>query len=297
MLQPNQNNTVLITGAGGMVGQEISRVFSDTYKLHALLHSQLDIQDLEKVRQIFSEIKPGLVIHLAAMTDVDGCERNPAKAMAINAEGTKNIARACVRESARLVYLSTSDVFDGTKKTPYDEDDQPNPINHYGRSKYQGEQAIKEIKPDAYIIRACWLFGGGAEDKKFVAKILELAQVQQVISAVTDVYGSPTYTRDLAEGIKRIVETGKLGLYHLNNRGCCSRYELTQKILEYASRCHRDSRIKDCAVQPVKSADYTTIAPRPLMAAMKSVRLENIGLPNLMRSWEEALEEYLRGTP
>ena len=164
-------------------------------------------------------------------------------------------------------------------------------------SNQEGEQAIKEIKPDAYIIRACWLFGGGAEDKKFVAKILELAQVQQVISAVTDVYGSPTYTRDLAEGIKRIVETGHLGLSHLNNRGCCSRYELTQKILEYASRCHRDSRIKDCAVQPVKSADYTTIAPRPLMAAMKSVRLENIGLPNLMRSWEEALEEYLRGTP
>ena len=273
----------LVTGAKGMLGLEVCRVLSSSSEVFPVDIEEMDIKNRAQVHQTMATIKPDLVIHLAAMTDVDGCEQKPKQAMAINIEGTKNVATEAAKLKAQFIYISTSDIFDGRKKTPYNEDDKPNPINHYGRSKYQGERQVTDIIPEPYIIRTCWLFGGGPQDKKFVAKILKLAQTKNIISAVNDVFGSPTYTRDLAEGIKKVIETNPPGLYHLANQGICSRYEMTRKILEYA-------RIDSCEVQAVSAADYATMAPRPAMAAVKS---KHINVSNVIPPWEEALKVYL----
>ena len=290
-----------------MLGKEIVKVFSGTSRIrrdpasagHSLLATdlpELDITNVIQITEAFYAFQPDFVLHLAAMTDVDGCERNPQAAFRINGEGTRNIAQICHDNRIPLLYISTSDIFDGTKPTPYIETDIPNPINQYAKSKYQGETYVRELIPNAYIIRTCWLFGGGKDDKKFVVKMLEQAKTKHSLSVVNDVFGSPTYTKDLAEGIFKVVEKGppqadppladKPGIYHVSNAGVATRYEIALKILEYA-------RITDCEIKGVSNKDFVEVAPRPKMAAMTSINLKKIGLDNLMRPWQEALKEYI----
>lgn len=281
---------ILVTGAKGMLGREVVKAFSRQHQVTATDLPELDITDASRLTATLQQHRPELLLHLAAMTDVDGCETNPSAAFRVNAEATRHLARTCRALQSNLLYLSTSDIFDGAKSVPYTEEDQPRPVNQYGKSKYQGELYVRELMPEAYIIRTCWLFGGGADDRKFVAQIIQQARAKSNLAVIKDVHGSPTYTRDLAEGILKITEKGKPGTYHLVNRGRCSRYELARKVLEYAG-------IKDCRIQGVWSHDYPTIAPRPRMAALDSLNLNKIDLANLMRPWPEALAEYVRSFP
>jgi dTDP-4-dehydrorhamnose reductase len=278
---------ILITGAAGMLGSDLCPIFAQAHDIVATDIHELDVRDPGQVLRWSEQVRPDVILHLAAATEVDECERNPDLAYATNAIGTRNVALACQRVGATLVYISTASVFDGTKCEPYTEFDVPNPQSHYSRAKYVGEQVVQSLLSKYYIARAGWMFGGRAEDKKFVAKITELAQSKPVLTIVNDKFGSPTYTVDLARGLLKLIETGWYGTYHLVGTGAyCSRYEFAQTILGYAGN-------RTCELRPVSSAAFPLSAPRPRMEAARNYHLELMGC-NWVRPWREALQEYVQ---
>jgi len=279
---------VLITGAKGMLGTDLCRIFRQKgHQVAATDIAEMDVRDAGQVQRTVDQIRPDWVIHLAALTDVDGCEKAPDDAYLTNALGTQHVALACQRSNATMVYLSTICVFDGHSCTPYTEFDNPNPQSCYSLSKHQGELMVERLLRRYFIVRAGWMFGGGRQDKKFVAKILELARQRSDLKIVDDKFGSPTYTCDLANGIERLLQTGLYGTYHMvNTGGCCSRYEFAQAILEFAA-------ITSCSLHPVTSAEFPLPAPRPRMEAARNCQLELRGL-DWMRPWRIALKEYVQ---
>lgn len=277
---------VLVTGAKGMLGADLCPIFAEKYQVIPTDIEEMDVQDAGSVLQTLDEVRPAIVVHLAGLTDVDQCEREPDAAYRINALGTKNLALACQRVEATMVYVSTLAVFDGTKCEPYTEFDQPNPQSHYSRAKYQGELMLRDFLQRYYIVRAGWLFGGGQQDKKFVAKIIDLARKHSELKVVDDKFGSPTHTKDLSHGMMKLIQTDLYGTYHMvNSGGDCSRYEIAQKVIEYA-------QIKDCRLIPCSSAEFPLAAPRPRMEAGYNYHLQLMGLQP-MRPWLQALKEYI----
>ena len=246
----------------------------------------LDIRKHHEVRQAIERAEPDLVVHLAAATDVDQCERIPELAFQVNAFGTENVALACQRGDIPLVYLSTAEVFDGEKKTPYTEYDEPRPLNVYARSKLEGEKAVQGLLKKYFVVRTAWLAGGGRADQKFVGKIMRLLGKEKSLRVVSDKIGSPTFTGDLAKNLLALIETGRFGLYHLCNQGFCSRYEMVQAMLETLGR-------KDVKLIPVSSADFPLPAVRGKSEALENFKLNQMGI-NQMPHWKESLENYLR---
>jgi dTDP-4-dehydrorhamnose reductase len=278
---------ILVTGAKGMLGSDLCPIWSEQHQVLATDIEEMDVRRPEVVFKTFESFKPDLVLHLAALTDVDGCEKQPDAAYHTNAIGTQVVALACQKFEAELVYISTLSVYDGTASEPYTEFDTPNPRSHYSRSKYHGEVTVQSLLRRYYIVRAGWMFGGGLEDKKFVAKIMELARSRSTLQIVDDKFGSPTHTCDLARGILRLVQTGWYGTYHMvNTGGAPSRYEIARHILQYAG-------ITTCQLQPVSSAYFPLPAPRPRMEAGRNLHLELMGL-ELMQPWSSALQDYIQ---
>jgi dTDP-4-dehydrorhamnose reductase len=278
---------ILVTGAAGMLGSDLCPLFAQEHDVVATDIEEMDVRDADQVMRWSTKVKPDLIVHLAAATNVDECERNPDLAYATNAIGTRNVALACQQTGAILIYISTISVFDGTKCEPYSEFDIPNPQSHYSRAKYAGEQIVHSLLNRYYVVRAGWMFGGRTKDKKFVAKILSLAQERSILTVVDDKFGSPTYTADLSRGLLKLIRTGLFGTYHMvNTGGYCSRFECAQAILDYGG-------VRSCQLQPVNSAAFPLPAPRPRMEAAHNYQLELMG-KHWMRPWREALEEYVR---
>jgi len=263
----------LITGGDGMVGSYIDFGISTN-------HRSLDVTDFKEVLATCKHHEPKLIIHLAAETDFDRCERDTSHAYMVNAIGTYNVAFAAREVGAKFVYVSTSAVFDGNKEGPYSEEDIPNPQNHYGHSKYLGEIATTGLLKDALIVRICWVFGGGVtKDQKFVAKILKQLD-QPIINVVASKCGSPTYGKDLVEGIKQLVKDGKTGIYHMGNEGTPTRADVVREIIRITG-----SRVE------VREVDET------FFSASYADRLNNesmVSKTNYMRPWKEALAEYIQ---
>lgn len=281
---------VLVTGAKGMLGTDLCQILRQRgYEIEATDIQEMDVRDFDLVRLTLADVRPDWVLHLAALTDVDGCERDPDESFRTNTIGTQNVALACQAVGAGMLYVSTVSVFDGSKCEPYTDFDTPNPQSWYSRSKYQGELIVEKLLDKYFIVRAGWMFGGGPEDKKFVAKIMELALQRDSLTVVDDKFGSPTYTHDIASGIVSLLDTGLFGLYHMVNTGSyCSRYEFAQAILDYAGNT-------TCKINPVNSATFPLPAPRPRMEAARNLNLELRGL-NWMRPWREALRDYVQNT-
>jgi dTDP-4-dehydrorhamnose reductase len=280
---------IMVTGAKGALGTDLCRIVEKGHALTATDADNLNVHDYEAVLEAATGSRPDLIIHLAALTDVDRCEREPEEAFRTNTIGTQNVALACQGLGIPMVYLSTLSVFDGTKPEPYTEFDTPNPHSQYSRSKYQGERMVRSLLHKYYIVRAGWMFGGAEKDRKFVGQIFHLAQSRAELKVVDDKFGSPTYTVDLARGLMALVATGRYGVYHMVNTGQpASRYEVAQAIMEYAG-------ITGCVLRPVSSAEFTLAAPRPRMEAGLNFAAELIGLPPL-RPWRAALEEYVLTT-
>lgn len=277
---------VYITGIKGMLGRAAALLFEKRYEVFPADRGEPDVCDPGLIGEDICRAKPKFVLHLASLTDVDRCETHPDDAYRVNAIGTRNVALACQRCGATMIYLSTGMVYNGRKETPYVEFDSPDPVNVYGRSKYAGELAVKELLSRFYVFYSCWLFGGGPDDKKFVAKIIERSRASREIKVVNDTYGSPTYTVDLARAILSFVETGYYGTYHCVNTGCVDRLEMAAEILKRAGIDH-------CALVPVSSGEFALPAPRPRMEAMRNYHLELRGIEP-MRGWREALGEYIR---
>lgn len=280
---------ILVTGAKGMLGTDLCAIFKEEHHVKATDIEDMDVRRREVVHQVASEFRPDLIIHLAALTDVDGCERKPDEAFHTNTIGTQNVALVCQQLTIPLVYISTISVFDGTKPEAYTEYDMPNPQSYYSQSKYQGERIVQSLLQKYYIVRAGWMFGGGKEDKKFVGKIIELAQTRPVLKIVNDKLGSPIYTDDFARAIQRIITTGQYGVFHaVNTGGPVSRFEVAQAILEY-------SNIESCELLPVSSAEFPLPAPRPRMEAGRNLVMNLLGMEP-MRHWRVALQEYIQTT-
>ena len=218
-------NETLTTGAGGMVGSYVD--FG--YRMD---RRSLDVTDLNEALSVCRKYKPKAIIHLAAETDVDRCERDPQYAYFVNSIGTYNMALAAKDVGAKFVYVSTSAVFNGAKNQPYEETDEPDPQSYYGRSKLLGEIIVKNILKNYIIGRVCWMFGGGHEkDQKFVAKIIRQIN-QPEINVVTEKYGSPTYGKDLISAIKNLILKDETGIFHLSNEGAPSRSEVVSEIIK-----------------------------------------------------------------
>ena len=281
---------ILVTGAGGMVGSYVPEVFRDReFILTDILDGFvfLDVRDPAAVMAQVASARPDLVMHLAAATDVDRCEQEPDWAYASNAIGTQNVALACLEHNIPLVYISTAAVFSGDKPDPYTEFDIPRPANLYGNSKLAGENIVASLLQRYYIVRAGWMIGGGEKDRKFVGKIARLiCEGKNPLKVVNDKWGSPTYAKDLLTGIRRLIQTGYYGLYHMVNKGCCSRYEVAL-LIQGILQC------PELTINPVSSKEFPLPAPRARSEAMRNLKLDLLGL-NTMRSWEEAVIDYVR---
>ncbi len=282
---------ILVTGSTGMLGSAVLRELSSGYEVLGTSQNDLDITDGLKVGQFIAEARPWLIIHAAALTDVDGCEVTPGLAYDINALGTKNIAQAAKLVGAILIYLSTDYIFDGASKNPYTEGALPNPLSVYGKTKLAGEGFIAEELESFVIVRSSWLFGKGKIG--FVEKIIEQAKIKKRLRVVGDKFGTPTYVNDLARAIFEIISLADKGkfipqreIFHITNSGFCSWLEYAQKIIEL-------SGIEAVTLKPIKQEEFNFKAQRPRFSVLDNSRyIKLIGNP--LRRWEDALEEYLK---
>jgi len=279
---------LFVTGAGGMVGSYVLEVFKgwDVVLTDIVEGVQrLDVREPESVRKVVGEARPDVVLHLAAATDVDRCQREPEWAYHSNAVGTQNVALACQALDVPLVYVSTGSVFSGEKAEPYIEFDEPAPVNVYANAKLAGERIVASLLRRAYIVRAGWMIGGGARDTKFVGKIVDLIGAGRTpLRAVADTFGTPTYAKDLLGGIARLISTGYFGLYHMGNTGSCTRHDVALAVRDALGR-------PDIAVEAVDSSVFPLPAPRPRSEAIRNLKLDLLGMS--MRPWREALQEYV----
>lgn len=270
---------ILITGADGQLGQELQRVLAGHFLLPCT-RPEFDLLSADAERQVL-DAGPEVVIHAAAYTDVDGAEREPDLALAVNALGTERIARAAAACGARLIYLSTDYVFDGQKTTPYAESDAPNPLNAYGRSKLQGERVALAQCLGTLVVRTSWLYG--ARGKNFVTTITRLAAEQPELRVVADQCGCPTYARDLAGALARLLELDLQGIVHATGNGDCTWHEFACAIVSQMGLA--------TPVWPISTTEAHRLARRPPYSVLSNEKLAElrIRLPH----WKDALAQFM----
>jgi dTDP-4-dehydrorhamnose reductase len=275
----------MVTGAKGMLGRDLCEALTPAHEVFAVDLEDFDITEEAGPRDALAQARPDLVIHCAAWTDVDGCERDPGRASLQNETGARNVATAAAAINAAMVYISTDFVFDGAKNEPYTEDDIPHPLSVYGASKLAGEEAVRRLIPRHFIVRSAWLYG--RHGKNFVRTIIQKAKEQDTLKVVGDQRGSPTYTRDLAQALVELIVTGQLlpGTYHLVNSGDCSWAELAAEALRLAGR--------QTKVEPIPASAWPSPTRRPAYSVLRSRRLEEQNIPPL-REWREALADYVK---
>ena len=274
---------ILVTGAKGMLGTALLPVLRKRHQVRGIDVQDCNICDARAISAVLRARQPELVIHLAAYTNVDGCEADPRIAEETNSIGTRNIATACAEVDAAMLYVSTDYVFDGTKVGTYLEDDPPNPVSVYGRSKLLGEQHVRAILKRYFIARTSWLYGPNG--KNFVTTILKVAHQQKVLRVVNDQHGSPTYTRHLSLKIAELVETQAYGVYHTTGSGICSWFEFARAILDLWP-------VRGVEVLPISSDESGRAVRRPANSVLENRALKHIHL-ELMPYWKVALAEYL----
>jgi dTDP-4-dehydrorhamnose reductase len=263
-----------------MLGQDLMRVF--TGDVRGLDIDDIDITSFESTRRVLLTLKPRIVVNAAACTDVDGCETDRELAMQVNGEGVAHLAMAALEIGAKLVQVSTDYLFDGTKKSPWLEDDPPNPLSVYGESKLAGELNAR-IVPDHLIVRTQWLYGHGG--KNFVETMLRLGQEKKELTVVDDQTGSPTWTVDLALAIKALIDKGCRGTYHAANAGFCTWNGFARAIFEEAGM--------DVTVRPMTTTELARPAARPLYSVLDCGKLvRDAGFQP--EPWRDALRTYLK---
>jgi dTDP-4-dehydrorhamnose reductase len=276
---------ITLFGASGLLGQELVQALSEE-QLTVLSSRDADIRDQTRVEQVVRDSRPDWVVLSAAYTDVDGCEKNRELAFAVNHQGAVNVASAAQAVGARMIFLSSDYVFDGTTGARYEISDTRHPINVYGETKARAEKQLPEILPAICIVRTSWLFGHGG--KCFPATILKLAtptpeKTTPTLSVVNDQRGSPTFTRDLASVIAQLCKQGARGIIHATNSGDCTWFEFAKEIV-------RISRLP-ATVKPVTTADFPRPARRPAYSVLSPTSLHALGIQ--MPPWQDALQRYL----
>jgi dTDP-4-dehydrorhamnose reductase len=273
---------IAVTGANGQLGQALCARLTRDYEVLPFNQPDFELTTPEAVGQLVVR-HPNMVIHAAAYTDVDGCARDPQRAYRVNSLGTWYVALACQQLDIPLVYISTNEVFDGTSSTPYYEYDQPAPINAYARSKWMGEQALRQLVQRFYIVRVAWLFGG---KRNFVRTVLRLASNPPAggLRMVADEVGNPTYAEDAADALVQLIQQPFYGIYHLTNSGACSRYEFAQQVLRCAGADH-------ITMTPIALADYQRDSTPPPFTPLANEAGAALGIT--LRPWQEAVASYV----
>jgi dTDP-4-dehydrorhamnose reductase len=269
-----------------MLGSDFGMVLAGAgHTVVAYPHEKLDVRRLEQVTHFVSLERPDCVIHAAALTNVDECERNPEISYAANTVGTWNVALACSQLDTLVVYVSSCGVFDGTKAEPYTEFDQPAPRTHYHQSKYLGEQFVEKLCKKYFIVRPGWLFGGSTQHRRnFVEARRREALAKTDLVSAKDKFGSPTYTVDFAEQVIELIHSGAYGVYHVANIGFASRYEYVSEIVKGLAL--------PATVRPVGSDVFPRSAPVPAWEALDNLCLRLRGILR-MRPWQEAMQDYV----
>ena len=278
---------VLLTGAAGQLGTDITLATqgNDEIDLVPIDFAQLDITNRSATIETLTESRPDVVIHAAAYTAVDDCESNAAQAHLVNGEGTANVVAGAQAVGARVLYVSTDYVFDGTKPDPYIETDTPNPTSVYGASKLAGEHAVAELGDRGLIVRTSWVCG--AHGSNMVKTILRAAENHPMLTFVDDQIGKPTFTTGLAETLLTLAKRDDSGVMHVTNEGAVSWFEFCQDVLEIAG-LGRD-RVQPCSTEELQPPRP---APRPANSVLANTRFADLRLP-LLRHYREPLEEII----
>jgi len=272
---------ITITGGTGKLGRHLHDILSAHHTVTAL-GRETDITDFRTLRDTVQASQPDLVINAAAWTDVDGCAREPHKALHINGLGAQNVALAAAAAHAAVLHVSTGEVFGGHAQQPYDEFSPCDPINPYGRSKWAGEQGVQQVNPRHYIVRTAWLFAHGG--KNFIHAILNAARANKPLRVVIDEVANPTYNNDLADAIDALIETERYGTYHLVNSGAVSRYQFARTILDL-------SGLADYPIERITRAEWPRPSTPPAYAPLQNNAAASVGIT--LRPWQEAVEAFL----
>ncbi|MCA9891719.1 MAG: dTDP-4-dehydrorhamnose reductase [Anaerolineae bacterium] len=273
---------ILVTGAAGNIGKEIVAQLQPNHEVVGADLAEFDIADWNSTHAFIQEQHPDLVIHPAAWTDVDGCARDPQKAIMINGLGAQNVAVAAAAVSAPIVHISTNEVFDGYGEHLYKEYDRTQPTNPYGYSKWVAEQAIPAVNSRHYIVRPSWVFSHGG--RNFIQAILGAAEAGKQLRVVTNEVANPTYSVDLAEAIIKLSSTGRYGIYHLANEGAVSRYQFARYVLDVAG-------YKDVPIQPISASEWPRASTPPMYAGLENMAAAMLGIR--LRPWQQAVDAFM----
>ena len=277
----------LITGAAGKLGSLLCRQLASRADIIGVdivgdVSQRLDITDYAACRRLMDAIAPDFVLHPAAWTDVNGCAREPQRALLVNGVGTAHLAALTARRGIPIMYVSTNEVFDGRLKRPYTEHDAPNPQNAYGYSKWYGERAVAQVNPQHYIVRSAWLFAHGGTN--FIQAILAAARAGRSLRVVTNEVANPTYTSDLAAAIAALLETERYGIYHLVNEGAASRWQFARFVLDQAG-------FADTPIARISRHEWQRPSLPPEYTALANVAGASLGIE--LRPWQESARAFL----
>ncbi len=274
---------VLVTGVKGQLGYDVVKELEKRGMTAVGVDiEEMDITDADSVDKVIREAAPDAVIHCAAYTAVDAAEDNEELCRKVNAEGTANIAGVCKSLDIKMMYISTDYVFDGQGERPWEPDDERNPLNVYGQTKYEGEVAVTDRLDKYFIVRIAWVFG--VNGKNFIKAILNKAKTVDTLTVVNDQFGSPTYTYDLSRLLVDMIVTDRYGFYHATNEGICNWYQFACEIIRQAGL--------ETKVVPVSSDRYPAKAKRPSNSRMSKEKLVQNGFEKLP-AWQDALRRYL----
>jgi dTDP-4-dehydrorhamnose reductase len=274
---------IFLTGKQGMLARAIAEVLAPRHQIIAMSHAEADITDAPAIAKAIQAARPDVVVNAAAFTDVDACESQPELAMRVNGEGPGNIASACRKMKIPMMHFSTDYVFDGEKRAPYTEEDEPRPFSIYGKSKLEGEHRVAQTLEKYWIVRVCGVFG--PYRKNFVSLVVDLGRKGGPLRIVKDQCLAPTYTFDATNGIEQILLRGASGIYHLTNQGFTSRVDFTKGIL-------REAGFGYVEVIPISAEETKRPAPRPKNSQLENARLKREGIA-LLPAWPDAVRRYL----
>ena len=275
---------VFVTGVSGQLGYDVAEEGKlQGYNVRGTTSKELDITNEQAVCAFVNDIKPNVIIHCAAYTAVDAAEGDNPICYDVNVNGTKYLAQAAKAIGAKFIYISTDYVFNGEGENPFTETDKTSPICFYGKTKLVGEQLVRQLLDNYFIVRISWVFGKNGSN--FVKTMLRLAETRDMVSVVGDQFGSPTYTVDVAKLIMEMVASEKYGVYHASNTGFCSWADFAAEIFEKAE--------KTIQVNSISTSQYPTKAKRPQNSRMSKTKLKEAGFAELP-SWQDALARYMK---
>jgi dTDP-4-dehydrorhamnose reductase len=280
---------VAVLGANGQLGRDVVSAFAaEGNTVTALTHEQAEVASLESVRSALEGLRPGLVVNTAAFHHVEKCETDPARSFAVNGIGARNVAQVTAELDVPLIHISTDYVFDGAKRTPYTEEDHPQPLNVYGNTKLAGEHFVRAMNPRHFVVRTSAIYGENPCRAKgglnFVELMLKLSGEREELRVVDDEFVTPTPTAQIARQLVELGRSSEYGLYHATAEGSCSWFDFAAAIFDMTG-----TRIR---LERARPGEFPAKVPRPKYSVLENKALKSKSL-NVFTSWQEGLSHYL----